>query len=496
MHNSRLLLWPLIAVFRWVVNALYLRSIRQLVVIGFAVVLIPLAAALLTAVLYVDHLSAQSRRSVIEVAEAVRNTRRLMQQLDDMERNARVYQVINKPSFNKAYESRRHAFGETAHALLREDRDYPVAATLLSRLIDQEQKLHAALEQAPRGSHQAQQALDRFTRLDTLVRSLLVENSFLVERNTNAMRQAAASARQWLLWEASAAVPLAALLSLLMIALLVRPLKRLDRSIRQLGTGEFATAIRVDGPRDLVELGQRLEWMRQRFVELEEQKLNFVRHVSHELKTPLASLREGVGLLDEAVVGPLNHEQRDVTRILEQSTRTLQTRIEDLLTFGVSESESRLQTREPVRFDSLVQTVADEQRLPARARDVQVRLETNPAVVDGDPDQLRVVIDNLLSNAIKYSPDHGSVWVTLGHEDDDTVCLEVRDEGPGIDPAESARIFEPFYQGNASYQGHIKGSGLGLSIVKQYVRLHEGRIDVAPDSAGARLIVRLPAHHD
>lgn len=476
-------------------DKIYPRSILQLVVIGFAVVLIPLAAALFTSILYVDHLSTQSRNSVIQVAEAVRNSRMLMQQLDDMERNARVYQIINKPNFKKAYQSRRAAFRKTVQTLLREDRNYPVAATLLTRLMQEEESLHEALEKGPQGSQKVQQALNRFSGLDTLVRALLAENSFLVERNTAEMRSAASNARHWLFWEATAAVPLAVVLCILVVSMLVRPLKRLDRSIRQLGTGDFSRPIAVSGPRDVVELGDRLEWMRNRFRELEAQKLNFVRHVSHELKTPLASIREGVGLLDDAVVGPLNREQRDVTHILHQSTQALQTRIEDLLNFGMSQAESRLQNREVVRFDQTVAAVVREQQLTAQARHLQVRVETTAAAVSGDPDQLRVVADNLLSNAIKYSPENGIIRVSLT-VDDDEVCLEVRDQGPGIEPSESERIFEPFYQGKARYQGHIKGSGLGLSIVKQYVRLHEGTIEVAPSARGARLIVRLRRHYE
>lgn len=481
--------------WRWLRQRLYPRSIRQLVIVGFAVVLVPLATALLTAVLYVDHLSAQSQRSVIRAAEAARNTRRLLRQLDGMERNARLYQIVDKPGFRHAYRTQRAAFTHTAHTLLAEDSTSPMAATLLSRLVDHEAMLHFALQQAPRGSPQARQALRGFSSLMTLVRALLVENSFLVERKTEAMRGAAAAARQWLLWEAVMAVPLAMLLSWLMIALLARPLGLLERSIRQLGNGELETPILVEGPRDLSELGQSLEWMRRRFRELETQKLNFVHHVSHELKTPLASLCEGVKLLDEAVIGPLSGEQREVTRILDRSTRILQRRIEDLLTFGMSESQSVLQTRQPVRVDEVARTVVAEQCLPARARDIEVCLRSVPAWVQGDADQLQVVVDNLLSNAIKHSPQQGRIWVDV-QADGDAVLLHVRDQGPGIEIADSERIFEPFYQGKTSYKGHVKGTGLGLSIVKQYVRLHGGRIDLAPAVRGAHLLVRLPRHHE
>ncbi len=477
-------------------SLLYPRTILQLMVVGFAVVLIPLAAALMTSVLYVDQLSTQSRHTVVQVAEAVRNSRMLLQQVNDMERNARVYQVVQKASFLEAYHSRRKAFLNTVQILMRLDHGHPAAVKLLTQLRMREQGLNSALSGNPVGSKAAQKALHQFAGLNALVRGLMVENSVLVEHTTARMRSAAATARYWLFWEAIAAVPLAIVLCAIVVSLLVRPLRRLDRSIRRLGTGDFTQPVSVAGPRDVVELGDRLEWMRNRFQELEAQKLNFVRHVSHELKTPLASMREGVGLLSDAVVGPLTEEQRDVTRILEHSTRALQTRIEDLLTFGTSQAESRLQYRESVAFDEIVRSVVDQQHLPAQARQLTIEQQLSPLIVNGDPDQLRVIVDNLLSNAIKYSPDNGVIRVQVAREGK-MARLTVVDQGPGIEAADSERIFEPFYQGNTSYRGHIKGSGLGLSIVKQYVRLHHGTIVVEPPAdGGARLTVRLPLDED
>ena len=115
--------------------------------------------------------------------------------------------------------------------------------------------------------------------------------------------------------------------------LIARPIRQLDQAIRQMGTADFTHAIEVNGPQDLRYLGQRLEWLRARLHELEEQQNRFLRHVSHELKTPLTAVREGAELLRDGVGGKLSPEQREIVRIVRENTLSLQKLIEDLLTY-------------------------------------------------------------------------------------------------------------------------------------------------------------------
>jgi two-component system sensor histidine kinase GlrK len=104
---------------------------------------------------------------------------------------------------------------------------------------------------------------------------------------------------------------------------------------------------------------------------------------------------------------------------------------------------------------------------------------------------LRVIVDNLLSNAIKYSPSGGKISITLRENQSQTI-LDVYDSGPGIQPDEGNKIFETFYQGTPPAEGHIKGSGLGLSIAREHVLAHQGLIKPLFDSLGAHLQVILP----
>jgi two-component system sensor histidine kinase GlrK len=100
-----------------------------------------------------------------------------------------------------------------------------------------------------------------------------------------------------------------------------------------MGTADFTHRIEVNGPQDLRYIGQRLEWLRSRLSDLEEQQNRFLRHVSHELKTPLTAVREGVELLRDNVGGKLAAEQREIVRIVRENTLSLQKLIEDLLTY-------------------------------------------------------------------------------------------------------------------------------------------------------------------
>ena len=249
-----------------------------------------------------------------------------------------------------------------------------------------------------------------------------------------------------------------------------------------MGTADFTHAIEVNGPQDLRYLGQRLEWLRSRLSELEEQQNRFLRHVSHELKTPLTAVREGAELLRDNVGGRLSAEQREIVRIVRENSISLQKLIENLLTYHETRAMEP-QTVGPVPVADVVRRVLNEHKLAALARLVRFDERVGPAVVIGNADKVRTIVDNLISNAIKYSPRSASIVVAVGVEPGFAV-LDVIDHGPGIDPQERARIFDSFYQGKPPVDGRVKGSGLGLAIARDYALAHGGRIEVTDRADG------------
>jgi two-component system sensor histidine kinase GlrK len=259
-----------------------------------------------------------------------------------------------------------------------------------------------------------------------------------------------------------------------------------------LGDGAFSSEIAITGPRDLEYLGKRLDWLRLRLIELEEQKNRFLSHVSHELKTPLTSIREGAELLADEVVGKLNDNQRKLASILRENTIQLQKMIENLVNFrGVLLRHSALYVTQ-VNLNGLVEKIAVGHQLAMMAKNIKLELDLAKLTAFGDEEKLMVITDNLLSNAVKFSPCGGAIKIVL-KQDGESAVLDVVDSGPGIDPSDRDKVFAPFYQGRALPHGYVKGTGIGLSVVAEYVRLHGGRIEIIDGEVkGAHFRVTLP----
>ena len=220
--------------------------------------------------------------------------------------------------------------------------------------------------------------------------------------------------------------------------LIARPIRQLDQAIRQMGTADFTHAIEVNGPQDLRYLGQRLEWLRTRLHELEEQQNRFLRHVSHELKTPLTAVREGAELLRDNVGGELSPEQQEIVRIVRENTLSLQKLIEDLLTYHQTRAMEP-QTLGPVALADVVRRVrARAQARRARADDHVRDRSSQPLLVVGDAESIRTIVDNLMSNAIKYSPRSATIDADARRRGDGFAVLDVIDQRPGRRPPPSA----------------------------------------------------------
>jgi two-component system sensor histidine kinase GlrK len=298
--------------------------------------------------------------------------------------------------------------------------------------------------------------------------------------------------QRFIFWQLVALVPVALFIVVGAIILISRPISQIDAAIRRLGEGDFGSRVEVQGPEDLQHLGRQLEWMRLRLIDLEEQKTRFLRHVSHELKTPLASLKEGIDLLEEQVVGDLSPAQREIAAILKQSTHRLQRLIEDLLSFHTAQYQRGAVAFSPVPLSEIIARAGQQHRLTIASKGLHYQVDCPAIVLDADQDKLAAVVDNLVSNAVKFSPTGGRILV-MARSNGSEARLEVVDEGPGIAREERESVFEPFFQGSTPYQGPVKGTGLGLAIVKEFVAAHRGKVEIVDDGAtGAHIRVSLP----
>lgn len=218
----------------------------------------------------------------------------------------------------------------------------------------------------------------------------------------------------------------------------------------------------------------------------------FLRHVSHELKTPLTVLREGAELLADGTAGPLTAQQHDIVGLMQNNSGLLQRMIEDLLNYQRAlASVVNLELR-PVDMADITMEVIESQRLAGSRRDVSIQVQARPAPLMADADKLRVVIDNLLSNAIKFSPDGGAVRIGVAPVGEN-VQVDVLDQGPGVPANDRTKIFDWFFQGERKQSARVKGSGLGLSIAREFVSAHHGTIEVVPTQGGAHFRMTVPS---
>ena len=461
----------------------YPRSFLKFILLGFLLVSLPLLYALVELIVSLDRLGTQSQQAVLQAAQAGRTSRQLYEQAITLERVVRQHLILEDPQLIEDYARLRQDFRQTAQQLQQLPLDRAQLGQL-EKLTDGEARLYGLLRASPRPLGASKTLADGYADLAEGAQAMLNASSALAEREIERLQETAAEGRKTWGYLAIAAGLIALALAITFAVLIARPIRQLDLAIRQMGTADFTHAIEVNGPHDLRYLGQRLEWLRTRLQELETQQTRFLRHVSHELKTPLTAVREGAELLRDRVGGELSPEQREIVRIVRENTLHLQKLIEDLLTYHQTRNIEP-QTLGPVPLAEVIRRVIREHKLAALARMITFEAKLKPAILIGDGEKVRVIVDNLLSNAIKYSPRSGLIGVRLA-VDDGAAVLDVLDEGPGIDPADRPHIFESFYQGSPAPDGRIKGSGLGLAIAREYALAHGGRIELLDRADGKR----------
>ncbi|WP_231502416.1 HAMP domain-containing sensor histidine kinase [Herbaspirillum sp. RV1423] len=482
-------------------------SFRQLLLAAFLLIAALLSGTSVHALFTLERMSTHSRETAGQAVRLTEEAQRLAERTVAMERSARQYLVLDDPAFRdryaEAWQQAKAALAELREALPQAPAEvfnawnsYSEAAwTVLQASEGQEQvappgpvrgkRKPEVRKPDPRALFQA------FEHLPALNEQLAQESKREVERRNNALSDDLERQRKMLTFQVIGAIVLAVLLAFWFGLWLSRPLARMEMAIGRLGENRFDQPIEVKGPADLRRLGQQLDWLRRRLADLEAEKSRFLRHVSHELKTPLAALCEGAALLDDEVAGKLTDSQREISRILRQNTQSLQTQIEDLLRYNEVAFDAQHINRLPVDLRALLYKVIDDQRLQWVARDLKIEVEGGPRTAVLDPDKFAVVLANLLSNAVRFSPRGGTIRFVLS-DSEGRVRIDCVDQGPGVAATDASRIFDPFYQGLNQPQGARHGNGIGLSIVREYVLAHDGDVRLVPAAAGAHFRIELP----
>jgi two-component system, NtrC family, sensor histidine kinase GlrK len=463
-------------------------SFRQLLVLAFLLIAALLGAASLRALFALETLTTQSRETAASAVELSAAAQSLTERSASMERTSRQAIVLNDRVLRERYE----AAARDAAGVLDRLAEHGVKGDLIAQWKSRVVAV-TALQSGPPATalDREQQVAREFRELDEVSTAISQQVQRAIETQNRSLLDKLEASRKFLGQQVVSAIVLAMLLALVFGIWLTRPLKRLEAAIVGLGENRLHEAITIHGPADLQMVGQRLDWLRLRLVELDADKSRFLRHVSHELKTPLASLREGVSLLEDGIAGELSDNQREVAKILRHNTGLLQGQIEDLLRFNAAAFEARQLRREKTDLVQLVEKQVEAQRLQAQAHDLHVLVTGKAVHMEVDPEKIGTALANLISNAIRFSPLHGTISIELSQLDE-SVRIDLQDEGPGIAVADRERIFEPFFRGERQPADAIRGSGIGLSIVHEYISAHGGRIELLTNTSGAHFRIELP----
>lgn len=465
-------------------------SFRHLLLLVFLLIVLPLSGTAIHALFTLERLAEDSRESVLGAIHLTENGQRLNERTIAMERSARQFLILSDPAFQELYAEAWADARELLDSLAAALPDVPEAtfsewmegSEAAWRILQQ----HGAVGQAA-GSPDLNQI---FGRLSAINSQLSTESKNEVERRNQRLLAELEQRQSVLAGMVIVAVLIAASLAFGFGVWLSKSMARIESAIGRLGESRFDQAIKVPGPADLRCIGHQLDWLRQRLANLESDKSRFLRHVSHELKTPLAALSEGVALLGEEVVGTLVPKQQEVVRILRHNTLSLQQQIEDLLRYNAAIFEVQQLRLAPLDLEKLLHEVIDSQQLQWQARALRVEVEGGPAMVNADRDKLTITLGNLLSNAVRFSSDGDTIRFVLSNEGG-RIRLDCIDQGPGVAPADTTRIFEPFYQGAHQPPGPRRGSGIGLSIVREYIEAHRGTVQLIPRERGAHFRIEL-----
>ena len=279
----------------------------MLILTGFSLAVLPLMFALINNAISVHELSTKSQRAVSNAVQATQTSRLLIEQLTGMERSARQYSILGDPGLFQAYQAAHDEFAGTIKRmrLLSLPREQ---ARALSELVRAERLIFDNVTSLRHDPKHLASVVDHYQVLGSLARSLDNTGAAIVTREVASMQALSKDVQDFIYWQLIALVPVALFLVVGATILILKPIRQIERALRQLGDGDFSHAVSVSGPRDLEALGRQLDWVRLRLIELEEQKTRFMRQVSHELKTPLSAIREGAELLGDGSVGPLSQD--------------------------------------------------------------------------------------------------------------------------------------------------------------------------------------------
>ena len=460
-----------------------LGSLRQLTLLSFVLVLVPLVVLLwysqITLGRMVDMATNEAQYSVL----IVRRVSKMDSLASDIERLTRQYHVFKKQELKDLSEKSIKRFVDLLMAVCHELDTSDECARLQERL-----SWFSKFSES-----EDQLLLDaQIAEFRSTLRDFGVRVNDMLDMRIQQQQIYVSSVQQTQAWLTALLISISLLLIFFGSQIILRPVKKLEEVIRAISRQEeVLPAISTSGPKELIALERKLHHLAERLTQLEHLRHALLRHASHELKTPLASIKEGCSLLSEQVVGRLNEQQIEVLSLLNSSTDRLNLLIMQLLDYNLLLQQAKpafewLNTR-PMFEDFITDNSLAIQQ---HKHQLDVKIELERVYADGK--LFRRILDNLLSNAIAHGSIGRPINISL-YSDKNMQVLEVANRGQKISQEQRGSMFEPFKRGAGKRNDRVIGSGLGLSIIADCARMMHGKAEIVDvDCADVCVRVSIP----
>ena len=443
----------------------------------------------------------------------------LLRNLDQIEEYTQKFFVKGDPRYFAKLEEMQHSFGQDLQQLqiLGRSPEEQVAIRQLSQSWAEYTQMATEQEQAfqllnpPETANLRSNLMEQLQRLHTQTQNLFQATQAIVKAQVE--KSGEATQRAFLIsWGGAAiALILSVQVSYWTVRSISEPLKNLIEGTRAIADGHFIHQLDTSRKDEFAQLACDFNAMTRRLGELDQMKKDFISHVSHELKSPLASMRETTRLLLDEVPGPLTCKQKRLLELTLESAKRLSSMIANLL--DLSRMEARLTPFEFQEHDliSLVQTVLAEfePRICEKGLCIDTELPENPVILTCDREGIIQVLGNLMDNGLKFSPHDAALKLRLSRVSEiperaialkrqkgcgtDFVLLSLADSGSGVPDPDKEKIFEKFHQVKDRRRRPLQGVGLGLAITRAIVEAHRGAVWVEDNpEGGSRFCVLLP----
>jgi two-component system sensor histidine kinase GlrK len=464
--------------------AVQLSSLRQLTLISFVVVLVPLALL----VGYSQIKLSEIGQIVTNEAEYSVNTVRRVSKMEglsvDIERLVRQHHIVKKDALKPLIRKYTQRFTEYQTPVCEHLLGKRSCISLTERVdwINQYSGTDDILLLDAQLAEFKENLYDLAAQVDSSLDKRIQDQQIYVS-----------SVQQTQFWLTACLLGTSFLLIVLGSKAILKPVSRLEHLITAISRQEDTLpVISTSGPKELIVLEHKLHRLGGRLIQLENLRHALLRHASHELKTPLASIKEGCSLLTEQVVGPLNADQEEVLSLLNSSTDRLNLLIVQLLDYNLL-----LQQAKPVFSNIKTVSFFDEflieNSLAIKQHDNQIVMKVDLFAIFADQKLFRRILDNLVSNAIAHGSKGKPIYIKL-YQHDNMQILDFANHGQKINVDQRNTLFQPFSRGEGVRNDRVTGSGLGLSIVADCARMMFGKAEIVTvDYADVCIRVCIPS---